>query len=178
MEKPIRLISVVGKKNSGKTTLVVALAAEYARRGKVVGTLKHGTHPARLDTEGTDTWRHLNEGLAERVLLESSGSRVMIQRLEEEADPITLARQYMSGTDIVIAEGFTSHPIPKIEVFRRQEHDEPHFYPAHPHAAHWIAMVTDHSAIDYPFPAFQFSDTAWLVTLSKMARSKAMIVEE
>jgi molybdopterin-guanine dinucleotide biosynthesis protein MobB len=178
VEKPIRLISVVGKKNSGKTTLIVALASEYARRGKIVGTLKHGTHPARLDTEGTDTWRHMNEGLAERVLLESAGSRVMFQRLEEETDPVTLARQYMRGTDIVIAEGFTRHPIPKIEVFRRAEHDEPHFNPSHPQAGQWIAMVSDYEAIDYPFPTFRFSDTAWLVTLSKLARSKAMVIEE
>ncbi len=177
MERPIRLVSVVGKKNSGKTTLLVALAAEYARRGKIVGTLKHGTHPATLDHEGTDTWRHMHEGSAQRTLLESAGQRVLFQQLDEEADPVTLARQYMSGTDIVIAEGFTRHPVPKIEVFRRKEHDEPHYSPSHPNAEYWFAMVTDHVAVDYPFPTFQFSDTSWWVNLSKMAWDKAMIIE-
>lgn len=177
MERPIRLVSVVGKKNSGKTTLLVALAAEYARQGKIVGTLKHGTHPATLDHEGTDTWRHMHEGSAQRVLLESAGHRVLFQQLDEEADPVTLARQYMSGTDIVLAEGFTTHSIPKIEVFRREEHDEPHYSPSHPNAEHWFAMVTDHVAVDYPFPTFRFSDTSWFVNLSKMAWNKAMIIE-
>jgi molybdopterin-guanine dinucleotide biosynthesis protein MobB len=178
VEQPIRLVSVVGKKNSGKTTLLVALAAEFARRGLVVGTLKHGTHPARLDQEGTDTWRHMNEGLAERVLLESSGARVLIQRLEEEDDPISLARQYMKGTDLVLAEGFTKHPVPKVEVFRQAAHDAPHYHASHPQAEQWFAMVTDHEATEYPFPTFRFSDTAWLVTLSKLAWSKAMIVDD
>ncbi len=178
MADPIRLVSVVGKKNSGKTTLIVALASEYARRGRVVGTLKHGTHPAKLDQEGTDTWRHMHEGSAERVLIESSGYRALIQRLEEEEDPTTLARRYMLGTDIVIAEGFTKHPIPKIEVYRRDAHAEPHYASTHPNADQWFAMVTDHKTTGYPFPTFHLSDTAWLVTLSKLAWGKAMIIED
>ena len=34
-----RVIAIIGRKNAGKTTLTVALAAEYARRGKRVMTL-------------------------------------------------------------------------------------------------------------------------------------------
>lgn len=177
MEKPTRLISVVGKKNSGKTTLVVALAAEYTRQGKRVGTLKHGTHPATLDHEGTDTWRHFNQGMADRSMLESSGQRVLFQRLQEESGPVTLAHQFMQGTDIVIAEGFTSHAVPKIEVFRPSEHEQPHYDPSRPNASDWFAMVTDDRVGEFPFPVFRFSDTAWLVTISSMAWSNAMVIE-
>ncbi len=177
MEKT-RLISVVGKKHCGKTTLVVALAAEFARQGKRVGTLKHGTHPANVDHEGTDTWRHFNEGLAERVLIESSGQRVLFQRLQEESDPVALARQFMVGIDIVIAEGFTRFAVPKIEVFRSAEHEKPHFDPSRSNAGDWFVMITDEDAGVYPFPTLEFSDTAWLVTLSKMAWQQAMLVGE
>ena len=45
-----RIISIIGRKNAGKTTLVVALASEFTRQGKKVGTIKHGHHPALLDT--------------------------------------------------------------------------------------------------------------------------------
>jgi molybdopterin-guanine dinucleotide biosynthesis protein B len=173
-----RLISVVGKKHCGKTTLVVALAAEFARQGKRVGTLKHGTHPANVDHEGTDTWRHFNEGLAERVLIESSGQRVLFQRLHEESGPVALTRQFMVGIDIVIAEGFTRHTVPKIEVFRSVEHEKPHFDPSRSNAADWCVMITDDDAGAYPFPTLKFSDTAWLVTLSKMAWHHALMVEE
>ncbi len=102
---------------------------------------------------------------------------MLIQRLEREEDPITLARRYMPGTDIVVAEGFTKHPIPKIEVYRRDAHAEPHYTSTHPSADHWFAMVTDHETTEYPFPTFQFSDTEWLVALSTLAWDKAMIIE-
>jgi molybdopterin-guanine dinucleotide biosynthesis protein B len=63
-----RIISIIGKKDAGKTTLVVALATEMRRKLRVM-TLKHGTHAADVDQQGKDTWRHWNEGKAERVLL-------------------------------------------------------------------------------------------------------------
>lgn len=65
-----RIISIIGKKDAGKTTLVVALATEMRRKLRVM-TLKHGTHAADMDQKGKDTWRHWNEGKAERVLLEA-----------------------------------------------------------------------------------------------------------
>src|SRR5256885_15249996 len=65
-----RMMSVIGRKNAGKTTLLVALAAELARRRFRVMTIKHGTHPADTDQRGKDSWRHWHEGHAERVLME------------------------------------------------------------------------------------------------------------
>ena len=62
-----RIISIIGRKNAGKTTLTVALAAELARRGRRVMTIKHGHHPADVDRPGSDTWRHFHEGRAERA---------------------------------------------------------------------------------------------------------------
>ena len=47
-----RIVSIVGRKNAGKTTLAVALASEYARRGHRIMTIKHGHHPADVDRGG------------------------------------------------------------------------------------------------------------------------------
>ncbi|PYO75323.1 MAG: molybdopterin-guanine dinucleotide biosynthesis protein MobB [Gemmatimonadetes bacterium] len=41
-----RMISIIGRKNAGKTTLLVALSAELVRRKFRVMTIKHGTRPA------------------------------------------------------------------------------------------------------------------------------------
>ena len=65
-----RVISVVGKKDAGKTSLVVAFAAEFVKRGRRVATIKHGTHPADVDKPGTDTYRHYHEGMAGPELVE------------------------------------------------------------------------------------------------------------
>ncbi|MDH5804822.1 MAG: molybdopterin-guanine dinucleotide biosynthesis protein B [Gemmatimonadota bacterium] len=172
----MKLFSVVGKKNSGKTTLVVTLAQEFTRRGKKVGTLKHGTHPANVDVEGTDTWRHFNEGRAERVILESMGKRFLFQQVEEPSNPIELAKQYMGGMDLVIAEGFTNTPVPKLEIFREEVHREPHFHKEHSYRDQWIAMMTDTNR-EFPFPTFRFSDTAWLVTLCSILWDEALEID-
>lgn len=170
-----RLISIIGRKNAGKTTLLVALTAELVRRKLRVMTLKHGTHPATLDSQGTDTWRHWHEGKAERVLLEAPGQRVLFERTSRDGDPVALARQYLHGADIVLAEGFTNHPLPKIEVYRRPC-GAPIFDAATHNPADWIAIVTDDADYRAVFPVFRFSDTAWLVTLANLAWDRAKIL--
>lgn len=170
-----RIISIIGKKDAGKTSLVVALATELRRKFRVM-TLKHGTHAADLDQRGKDTWRHWHEGKAERVLLEAPGARVLFERTDHEDDPITLARRYLDGADIVLVEGFSAHPLPKIEVFRTAVGDAPIFDPTRDNADQWVAMITDSPTFRAPFPVFRFSDTSWLVALANLAWDRARIL--
>jgi molybdopterin-guanine dinucleotide biosynthesis protein MobB len=170
-----RMISIIGKKDAGKTTLVVALANELRRKRRVM-TIKHGTHAPDLDPRGKDTWSHWNEGKAERVLLEAPGARVLFERTEQESDPITLARRYLDGADIILAEGFSAHPLPKIEVFRRACGEQPMYDPARADADQWVAMVTDHQQFRAPFPVFRFTDTSWLVAIANLAWDRALIL--
>ncbi len=170
-----RMISIIGRHNAGKTTLLVALSAELARRKFRVMTIKHGTHAATLDTEGKDTWRHWHEGHAERVLLEAPGQRVLFERAAEEADPVTLARRYLGGADVVMVEGFSRAPLPKIEVYRRAT-GAPLFDAAQHDPAEWVALVTDDRDLQAPFPVFHFSDTSWLVNLATLAWDRAKIL--
>ncbi len=171
-----RMISVIGRKDAGKTTLLVALAAELSRRKFRVMTIKHGTHTADLDTRGKDTWRHWQEGKAERVLLEAPGERVLFERTPRESEPIALARRYLDGADIVLVEGFKRAPLPKIEVYRLAAGADPLFDPAVHDPADWVAIVTDNTAYRAPFPVFRFNDTAWLVTIANLAWDRAKIL--
>ena len=171
-----RLMAIVGRHNAGKTTLLVALAAEFARRKQRVMTIKHGTHQPDLDRQGKDTWRHWNEGKAERVLLEAPGERVVFERTKTESDPLTLARRYLDGADMILVEGFTGARLPKIEVYRTVCGPEPLFDANKPEAADWVAMVTDNLTFRAPFPVFRFSDTSWLVTLANLAWDRAKVL--
>jgi molybdopterin-guanine dinucleotide biosynthesis protein MobB len=170
------MISIIGLKNAGKTTFLVALIAELARRKFRVMTIKHGSHAPDLDQRGKDTWRHWHEGRAERVLMETPGQRVLLERTREEADPVALARRYLSGADIVVVEGFKDAPLPKIEVYRRVAGPKPIFDPVKHDPGDWVAMVTDDADLRAPFPVFRFSDTAWLVTLANLAWDRAKIL--
>jgi molybdopterin-guanine dinucleotide biosynthesis adapter protein len=170
-----RIISIIGKKDAGKTTLIVALATEMRRKLRVM-TLKHGTHAADMDQRGKDTWRHWNEGKAERVLLEAPGERVLFERTDADGDPVALARRYLDGADIVLAEGFSAYPLPKIEVYRLACGDKPIYDPTRDNADQWVAVLTDNAAFRAPFPVFRFSDTSWLVSLATLAWDRARIL--
>lgn len=169
-----RIISVIGRKNAGKTTLVVALASELVRRGRRVMTIKHATHPADLDKEGTDTYRHFHEGKAERVLIASPEIRAVIERSPDDTDPITLARRYFADADIVLVEGFKREPLPKIEVFRRAVAQAPIYGAALPNAGEWVAIVTDDDRLDADCPVLRFKDTIWLQLVASLAWDKAL----
>lgn len=170
------MISIIGLKNAGKTTFLVALAAELVRRKFRVMTIKHGSHQADMDQKGKDTWRHWHEGKAERVLMEAPGQRVLFEHTQRESDPITLARAYLSGADIVLVEGFKRAPLPKIEVYRKVAGPKPLFDPAVHDPSDWVALVTDDSDLHAPFPVFRFTDTAWLVTIANLAWDRAKIL--
>jgi molybdopterin-guanine dinucleotide biosynthesis protein B len=173
-----RVISVVGKKNAGKTTLVVALAQEFVRRGRRVGTMKHGHHPALVDQEGKDTWRHFHEGGALRTLIEAPNQRVLFEKPAGDADPLALVRRYFRDLDIVVIEGFKQAPLPKIEVHRRAAHETPLYDPALPDADKWIGMITDDARFRCPFPVFTFQDTAWFTTLAHLAWERALVIDD
>ena len=102
----MRIISVIGRKNAGKTTLMVALTSELVRRGRRVMTIKHGHHPADVDRPGSDTYRQFHEGRAERTLIAGPALRVLFERTADDYDPVALARRYMDGADLVLCEGF------------------------------------------------------------------------
>jgi len=173
-----RVISVVGKKNAGKTTLVVALAQEFVRRGRRVGTMKHGHHPALVDQEGKDTWRHLLEGGVLRTLLEAPNQGVLFEKPAGDADPLALVRRYFRDLDIVVIEGFKQAPLPKIEVHRRAAHETPLYDPALPDAGTWVGMITDDARFRCPFPVFTFQDTAWFTTLAHLAWERALVIDD
>lgn len=148
-------VSVVGRKNSGKTTLTVALAAELKRRGRRVATLKHGHHDFEIDQPGRDTWRHFHDGGAEAVVMASSGKIALVMRCEGEPDPRELIARFYGGKgyDLVLVEGYKRGPFPKIEVFRRAVHDSPLFdADDHESVADFVALVTDDPSIAAPGP--------------------------
>jgi molybdopterin-guanine dinucleotide biosynthesis protein MobB len=160
------VVSVVGRKNSGKTTLLVALAAELQRRGLRVASVKHSHHDFEVDQPGKDSWRHFHEGVVEAVVVASSSRIALIARATDaDKDPERLIARYLAdgAYDVVLVEAFTCTSFPRIEVFRTAVHASP-LYDAGTSAAlemdraasrpgPYIAIVTDAPhALTAPFP--------------------------
>jgi molybdopterin-guanine dinucleotide biosynthesis protein B len=113
----IPIVSVVGKSNSGKTTLIEKMIEKLVERGYRVATIKHNLHGFDIDHEGKDSWRHKKAG-ARLTLLASPGKVAVMEDTGADLGIGELRDRYIHNVDIILTEGFKGNPYPKIEVFR------------------------------------------------------------
>ena len=114
---PSPAIAVVGRHNSGKTTLVVKLIEELVARGHDVGSIKHHHREGfEIDIPGKDSYRHRQAGASETVI-SCPGQVAMIKTLDGEAEANELVRR-MPNHDIVVVEGYRKSGLPTIEIMR------------------------------------------------------------
>jgi molybdopterin-guanine dinucleotide biosynthesis adapter protein len=109
------ILSIVGRSNSGKTTLIEKLIPELRRRGYRIGTIKHTHHAVEIDRSGKDSARHRAAG-AEAVMLTGRGHMFLAKAVASES--ITALAGYFDGIDLLITEGFKRENQLKIEVVR------------------------------------------------------------
>lgn len=116
----MRRVHIVGRKNSGKTTLVVELVAELSSRGLRVGTIKHTHHRHELDTPGKDSFRHREAGAAAVGILSPGMSAVFVPSTNVDRDENRYRELagLFAGCDLVVVEGDLLTEAPKIEVWR------------------------------------------------------------
>ena len=168
------MVAVIGKKNSGKTTLTVRLCAELHRRGARVMSMKHGSHTFNIDPSTTDTYRHYHEGNVERVAMAAPDKFALIVRWGEELGPEEIATRHMSEADIVVCEGFKRSALPKIEVFRAGAHRAPLYDPTSDEAKHYVAIVADVAVPEASVPVIRLDDKAWLAALADLVEQRIM----
>ena len=116
-KRAIPIVSVVGRSDVGKTTLLEKLIPELKRRGYRVATVKHHAHPGfEIDQPGKDTWRHAQAG-SDHVIIAAPDKVASIRRVDREPtlDEITAG---ITDVDIILAEGYKWADYLKIEVVR------------------------------------------------------------
>jgi molybdopterin-guanine dinucleotide biosynthesis adapter protein len=118
-----KIITIVGKSNSGKTTLLEKVIALLTDKGYKIGSVKHAHDGFEMDKEGKDSWRHRKAG-AGATLVISKNKVAMVK--DDSTSYIEKMQSYLSDMDIILAEGFKKQALPKIEVFRTESgHNEP-----------------------------------------------------
>lgn len=114
---PSPAISIVGRHNSGKTTLIEQVIKELVARGHDVGSIKHHSHVGfDIDYPGKDSYRHRAAGASE-VVIAAPDMLARVKMLQEEVECNNIVRS-MPGHDIIVVEGYRKSGLPTIEIMR------------------------------------------------------------
>ena len=113
----MKRVHLVGRKGSGKTTLVVELVRELTGRGVRVGTLKHSPHAHEVDVPRTDSCRHRVAGAAPAAFLSEGWTSLFLPR-EDGEDPYRAVSEHYAACELVLVEGDIEAGAPKLEVWR------------------------------------------------------------
>ncbi len=141
------IISIVGKSESGKTTLLEGLIVELKQRGYRVAVIKHSGEDFELDGVSKDSWRFSRAG-SEISAISSSHKLAIIKNLERDLSAQELSNFICWDYDLILTEGFKQSHHPKIEVHRKEQGKELLSPPEQ-----LLAVVTD-EPLDVDVPQF------------------------
>jgi molybdopterin-guanine dinucleotide biosynthesis protein MobB len=117
-------IHIVGRRNHGKTTLMVELIKRYSSRGIRVGTIKHSSHFHELDTKGKGSYQHRAAGANPAAIITRGLTGVYFPGLADDETYARLLPLY-NDCDLVLVEGDIDRNGIKVEVWRPVSNSAP-----------------------------------------------------
>ena len=151
------VVSIVGKSESGKTTVIERLVQELESRGYQVATIKHAPHGTTFDEPGKDSWRHIKAG-SRAAVVSSPDNIVLVKPVPRDSPLEEIVRLLGEDYDIILTEGFKEGSAPKIEVHRKDTG------PLLGNIKKRMAIVTD-EPLENKARQFSFGDTKNLADL-------------
>ena len=174
---PSPAVAVVGRHNSGKTTLVVKIIEELVARGHDVGSVKHHHKQGfDIDIPGKDSYRHRQAGASETVIA-CPGQMARIKTIKGELECTQIVRN-MPGHDIVIVEGYRKSGIPTIEIMRSGNEADAKVAQAFVEGAReGVSLGVDFTQISRGSRAFEFEADADLLQKMPTANTVAVVTD-
>ncbi|MCX8172142.1 MAG: molybdopterin-guanine dinucleotide biosynthesis protein B [Archaeoglobaceae archaeon] len=102
------ILSIVGKSNTGKTTLIEKLTPVLISKGYRVAVVKHADKGFELDIEGKDSYRIFKAGADVAIV---SNEKIAIIKRGADLKKIL---DFLGDYDIILTEGFSKESFPKI----------------------------------------------------------------
>lgn len=110
------VLSVSGRKNTGKTWLLERLVKQLAMSGIRTAVIKHDGHEFEADVPGTDSYRMKKAGALGTVVYSGSRFSLVKDQAGLEAEDFF---EHFPEADVILLEGQKYSRYPKIEVLRQ-----------------------------------------------------------
>ncbi len=108
----MRIISIVGLKNTGKTSLTSKIIKELKNRDYKIASIKHSHHQMEMDHEGTDTYKQMESG---SDFVVGIGGRTYFNINERmDLERLLFLIKLIENPDFVVIEGFKSYTYAKV----------------------------------------------------------------
>jgi molybdopterin-guanine dinucleotide biosynthesis protein MobB len=144
-----KMLIVVGKRHSGKSTVIEYITSELTRHGLKLGALKHSSHKHSIDREGSDSDRFRIAGAVPSAFSTPDGCAIYYG-CDRSDDQNNFLNIHFKNCDILLVESFKNVQGPKIWICSDQDMDEI------PDGT--IAIIDDKK--EHPdLPTFKFSDS-------------------
>ena len=108
----MKIVSIVGRKNTGKTTLSTKIIKELTERGYKIASIKHSHHTMEMDRKNTDTWKHKQAG--SQIVVGIGSTTFFNIKQNTDLDRILYLLKHLDTIDYVIIEGFKKYNYLKI----------------------------------------------------------------
>ena len=118
--KNVTIISIAGKQNAGKTTLIKDLIPKLKEQGYRVGTLKYNIRKFDIDHEGKDTYKYSNSG-ADSVAISSQNEFVVMKKTANPLSLHEIIEAYLNDVNVVLVEGYREDDYPRIRLIDPQD---------------------------------------------------------
>jgi molybdopterin-guanine dinucleotide biosynthesis protein MobB len=113
----IPVICIIGRSDSGKTTLIEKLIPELKHRGYRLATVKHHSHAGfEVDQPGKDSWRHAQAG-SDHVVI-AAPDKIASYRLVDRELTLDEIVSEIKNVDLILVEGYKQAGKPSIEIIR------------------------------------------------------------
>ena len=113
--KEQKIVTITGKSNSGKTTVIEKLIKHYSAMGLKVSVVKSMKHHFQIDHEGKDTFRYREAGVFSWAITNGE-DYALFTKIDNPMSPLDIAQKNFPDSDIIFIEGFKEGETPKIEV--------------------------------------------------------------
>jgi len=145
------VVSIVGKSESGKTTLIECLIAEFKRRGYRIATIKHSRRDMEIDQPGKDSWRFTQAG-SDTTVIACLNRVALTKKVEHDLSIDEILHLIGGDFDLILTEGFKTGKAHKIEVHREEQGKDL--------VCHWreLSAVVSDGTTDFDVPKFAPDD--------------------